>query len=653
MIKHVLTFSDSIQSLHAASGVLWIAHYGGVTAFDPADGRACKWTTRDGLPGLPVLHLATHERRIAAATPNGIAWCDDLPSLLRDGWRDERVLRWERGLAHPIGAGAYINGVAFIAGRIWGATGGGRMYREGKQGFEVLELPISQARLVRILPLASPQGGLRLLLLTNNSGVLLLATGGTDAGLFQWGEDEGFASRYATAAIEADGVVAVAVHGAVHVVSKARLVESPGDVARWGTVRIADYGTATEQNRIPALCAHGEYLYMGTASGLHRIPLADLERAAHDTLTAEQVDDVPVRHLASMDGTLWMAQSSTLCRWGESAARPARRAAFAPESPRAGAVHAGHGRAVSRYEASEPLAATASHFIVEPRWRGAPEIDTRAVVTLAASRETIAVGGEGGRVALLRGGKWQSEAVARMRRTPEVHTLVWDAENGMFWAATRYGLYQHQERGRWHRDPFFPGRSVHALAPWAGSIVALSNAGVHVYVQSQWSEVEFPGGPAPAFFVAAGSERVLALSGRAQTGVWIWRAGAPRPEAVAIPAGRANCMAWSEGGDLWLGTDRGLVCWDGSSTTSFVWNDERRDHITAVIEHAGRLYAGSQAGLWTVPVRNLRAAAGDSLESLGERIGLLQGLPDPNVTKLLVHDSIVWVGTQGGLALLE
>jgi len=194
---------------------------------------------------------------------------------------------------------------------------------------------------------------------------------------------------------------------------------------------------------------------------------------------------------------------------------------------------------------------------------------------------------------------------------------------------------------------------VHALAPWGGSVVAASNAGVHVYVQGQWSAVEFPAGPAPAFFLLAASERALALSGRAQTGVWIWRAGAAHPEPSTVAAGRANCMAWSEGGDLWLGTDRGLVRWNGSAATSFAWNDERRDHITAVMEHAGRLYAGSQAGLWTVPLPNLHAASNAVLESLGERIGLLQGLPDPNVTKLLVHDSIVWVGTQSGLALLD
>jgi len=653
MIKHVVTFSDNIQSLHAAAGVLWIAHHGGLTAFDPVRGAACKWTTRDGLPALPVLHVTTSGARIAAATPNGVAWCDDVAALAGDGFEAAGRVRWERGLTHPLGAGAYINGVAFVDGRIWGATGGGRIYCEGPRGFEIVELPVPQARLVRLLPLVAPRGQRRILILTNNNGALLLATGGKSPGLYQWAEEEGFASRYTTAAVEAGGCVAVAVHGAVQVMAVRRLVEHPDEVTRWGTVRIADYGTATEQNRIPALCAHGDSLYMGTASGLHRLPFAALDLAVRDIVTAEQVDDAPVRHLASTGETLWIAQPSTLGRWNEAGARTPRRAPVVLEAPAMARSQDRSAHTLLQFDAHESPAVVRSHVVPESRWRAATEIETRPVLALAASPETIAVGGEAGRVTLLRGGKWHAESVARMRRMPEVHALAWDADNGVFWAATRYGLYQHEDRGRWCRDQSFPGRSVHALAPWGGSVVALSNAGVHVYVQSQWSEVDFPAGPAPAFFVLAASERALAMSGRAQSGVWIWRAGAARPEPAAIAAGRANCMAWGEGRDLWLGTDRGLVRWTGEAAASFVWNDERRDHITAVLEHAGRLYVGSQAGVWVAPVRNLHAAAGNALESLGERIGLLQGLPDPNVTKLLVHDSTVWVGTQGGLALLD
>jgi hypothetical protein len=56
--------------------------------------------------------------------------------------------------------------------------------------------------------------------------------------------------------------------------------------------------------------------------------------------------------------------------------------------------------------------------------------------------------------------------------------------------------------------------------------------------------------------------------------------------------------------------------------------------------------------LWVSSLGTLHAAEGEALESQGERFGLLQGLPDANVTSLVEHEGSVWVGTQGGLALL-
>jgi ligand-binding sensor domain-containing protein len=75
--------------------------------------------------------------------------------------------------------------------------------------------------------------------------------------------------------------------------------------------------------------------------------------------------------------------------------------------------------------------------------------------------------------------------------------------------------------------------------------------------------------------------------------------------------------------------------------------------VASLLAYRGRLFVGSQAGVWVAPLAKLRPASGDELESRGERLGLLQGLPDANVTALVVHDSDVWIGTQGGLALLE
>jgi ligand-binding sensor domain-containing protein len=291
-------------------------------------------------------------------------------------------------------------------------------------------------------------------------------------------------------------------------------------------------------------------------------------------------------------------------------------------------------------------------FVPEPRWRGFnAEPECRQILAMTSSPDGLALGGEAGRVVLQVGERWLTEIVARLRRPPEVQSLAFDPDNAAFWAATRYGLYQRDARGRWHRDLAFPGRTVHALLNWNGSVVALGSAGLHVFVQSEWSEIAFAG-ETPALFSGAASEGQLALAGRPGAGFWIWQSGRQRPEPVAIPVGRANCMAWGQGGELWLGADRGLTRWDGTRAETFVWNDEKRDHVSAVLVHGSHLLVGSQAGLWIARHDTLRASTGEELESQGERLGLLQGLPDANVTSLVVHESEVWVGTQGGLALL-
>lgn len=658
MIQKVLTFSDNIQHVHGTADGLWIGHQGGITFLDPRSGTVRKWTTRDGLPALPVLHVATEAERIAVATPNGVAWSDDARSLRE---ADRGTPAWQRGLSHPMGAGAYVNGVAFVQGRIYATTGGGRLYREGSKGFELLELPLRQARLLRLQALASPKKTLRLLLVTNNSGVLLLATGGNEEpSLYQWSEEEGLCSRYVTAMALAGDHVAIAVHGCVHVASQRVLVERPDDLARWGRVQLSEFSGPAEHNRIPALCEHAGSLYVGASAGLYRVSVPELEMAARDVITAERVDDAPVRGLATCKGELWVVQNIGLGRFAEGSVQPAGRMAVeTQEAERGTSLRARFfrgrmgGRAVEPPPPIvEPTSWRRCRFVTDPRWRS-PGLDPecRQILSLASSPEGLAAGGEAGRVALHLGGSWTTEIVARLRRPPEVHALTYDPENAGFWAATRYGLYQRDARGRWHRDLGFPGRTVHALCVWGGSVVALGSAGLHMFVQSEWAEIPFAG-DTPALFAGAASERALALAGRPGAGFHVWRSGAARPEPVSISVGRANCMAWGEGGELWLGADRGLARWDGERTETFAWNDERRDHVTALLVVKGLLHVGSQAGVWIAPAARLRAATGDELEAQGERLGLLQGLPDPNVTGLVAHGSDVWAGTQGGLALL-
>jgi len=653
MIKTVFTSSDTIHALRAGPDGLWIAHQGGVTHFDPRRVVAAKWTTGDGLPALPVLAVTTDAERVVLATPNGVAWCDDAHALVRDGTGERRRMHWERGLMHPDGAGVFVHGVAFVRGHVYAAAGGGRLYRKGDHGFERVELPLAHARLTQIVSLAATHGRLRLLVLTNNSGVLLLATGsGEEPSAYQWGEEEGLQSRYTTTIGVAGEHVIVGVRGGVHVAPVDRLVDAPEDWSRWGRIRLDETPVSNEGSRVTALCEHGEDLWIGTAQGLHRLPLSQLANAAADTAAATRVDEAPVRHLASTRGELWLVHGNELGRWSDATA-------VVPESQPVAAGEA-HGSLRARlFRPRTPrhgdgalVQPRRAHFVAETRWRPAgSEPECRRCSVLAASPDALAVGGESGRVALYQDGRWSTEVVARLRRSPEVQALAWDAEDAVLWAATRFGLHQRDARGRWHRDHLFPGRTVHALCAWSGSVAALGTAGLHVFVQGEWVDVPL-GVDRPTLAVGAADDRGLAMWGR--SGFYVWRAGATRPERVDADLGRATCMTWGEGEELWVGGDRGLACWDGARWTRHAWNDERRDRTTALAVHRGTLFVGSQAGLFVAPARGVRAATdAQALESAGRRFGLLDGLPDPQVAAIAVHGSRVWIGTPAGLVMFE
>jgi ligand-binding sensor domain-containing protein len=291
-------------------------------------------------------------------------------------------------------------------------------------------------------------------------------------------------------------------------------------------------------------------------------------------------------------------------------------------------------------------------FLPEPRWRGSgAEPESQQIFCLASTPDGLAWGGENGHVGLLHGSRWLTESLARQRRSPEVHTLVHDPESGQLWAATRLGLFHRDSRGRWQRDPIFPGRTVHQLLVWRGNLIALGSTGLHMYVQSAWSEVTLAD-PRPSLFAAAPGESGLALAARPGAGFYIWKPGTPKPATIPLQVGRANCMAWDDAGQLWVGTDHGLACWNGRETESLRWGSEPEDHVTALLVHAGLLYVGSHAGVWIAPVEGRSRPTGPELADQGQRVGLLDGMPTLHVSALTEHAGRVWVGTQGGLALL-
>ena len=649
-IAQVATFSDGIHSVHATAEGLWIAHQGGVSFLDPRQGTYAKWTTAHGIPALPVLHVDSAGRRLALATPNGVAWIDDRAQLVAAAQAAPDTALWKRSLTHVRGDGAYINGVAFVDERIHAATGGGRVYLERGDRFELLELPLRQARLLRLLPLPSPPGSLRLLLVTNNSGVLLLATGGDEEpSLYQWSDDDGLASRYVTTAATCEDFVAIGVHGCVHVARRDALVEHPGTLSRWGRIGLPDQHGSSDHARIHALCTHQGALFIGTASGLYQAGLDEIAAAAGGAaVVAARIDDAPVRHLVSFADALWSVQYAGLGQ-----VQPGARVAAHVVPGRSASVDAGGagdpGGRMPRITSFNRR----WRFVPEARWRRVhTEPECREVLALASTPEGLVLGGEAGRVVLHVGSRWINECITRVRRAADVHAVAWDAETGSSWAATRYGLFQRERRGRWMRELAFPGRAVHDLCVWNGTLLAVGSSGLHAFTQGAWRDIPIAAEHPPLFTAAAGPDG-LTLVGRPGAGFFHWRSGDAAPQPLSIPIGRANCLAWGDDGALWLGSDRGIGRWDGRDLAQFDWSGERENQITALLVHRGRLYVGSHAGLWIADVERMGTQGSAGIEAHGVRLGLLDGIPNARVTRLVAHHDVVWVATMGGLAELQ
>jgi streptogramin lyase/two-component sensor histidine kinase len=107
-------------------------------------------------------------------------------------------------------------------------------------------------------------------------------------------------------------------------------------------------------------------------------------------------------------------------------------------------------------------------------------------------------------------------------------------------------------------------------------------------------------------------------------------------------------------GKLWLGTTRGLVCFDPRSNTAQRYiNDPKDSHslsddlvMATHVDASGSLWVGTQTGL------NHASFEGDTLKM--RRYSLADGLPDQTIDAIS-HDAngTLWVGTYKGVARLD
>ncbi|WP_426748844.1 two-component regulator propeller domain-containing protein [Myxococcus faecalis] len=244
------------------------------------------------------------------------------------------------------------------------------------------------------------------------------------------------------------------------------------------------------------------------------------------------------------------------------------------------------------------------------------------------------------------------------RNTPELrnHTIKALAEDasGVLWVGTDQGLVSYVD-GRFERAPGASAplegfRVEHLIVGegslWAGTSGGLWQVPLGEGVARQYTEADgMPGMSITALARGGGDNRLWVGT---KTGLALLEGGQVRGLPFPIPGGDVRSEVTSlfqdVTGTLWMGTEAGLVSWNGTLARRFSTSDGLPAVVTALL-------ADSQGNLWVGTRRGgllRREAAGFSAPLHGA------GLVDAEVLSLLEdRDGSLWVGTYSGLFRLR
>ncbi|AKF84288.1 histidine kinase [Myxococcus fulvus 124B02] len=244
------------------------------------------------------------------------------------------------------------------------------------------------------------------------------------------------------------------------------------------------------------------------------------------------------------------------------------------------------------------------------------------------------------------------------RNTPELrnHTIKALAEDasGVLWVGTDQGLVSYVD-GRFERAPGASAplegfRVEHLIVGegslWAGTSGGLWQVPLGEGVARQYTEADgMPGMSITALARGGGDNRLWVGT---KTGLALLEGGQVRGLPFPIPGGDVRSEVTSlfqdVTGTLWMGTEAGLVSWNGMLARRFSTSDGLPAVVTALL-------ADSQGNLWVGTRRGgllRREAAGFSAPLHGA------GLVDAEVLSLLEdRDGSLWVGTYSGLFRLR
>jgi len=208
---------------------------------------------------------------------------------------------------------------------------------------------------------------------------------------------------------------------------------------------------------------------------------------------------------------------------------------------------------------------------------------------------------------------------------PDIVTAMAETADGAVYIGTARGLYKADRRGRDVAVARPPGRDPR------GPVRALLVDGASLWI----------GGP---------------------DGLWRTPIGAGAPAALSPPhLGRLSnpsvyALLAGANGELWIGTADGLNRLDvasGAITTILsapATSTAPAGLVSSLLrDRQGRLWVGTFGG--GISVMTGRDAAG---RPQFRRIGVAEGLPNPNVNKLLLDGTgLVWASTDGSLAVID
>lgn len=381
----------------------------------------------------------------------------------------------------------------------------------------------------------------------------------------------------------------------------------------------------TSTVQVEGVAVAGGVLWAATAGGVEQY---DLETGVRTRLftTADGLQANRVRSL-HVDGALHARTDAADCVLGQ-AFRCSCAAPLPPPVPAAGPSYQG-ARETARLRAGGHLIVGTTRGLWLDGRRITPDgqICANHVQALAWFRKALWVGAFDGGLCVLQGGRFRA-AAAPFRMVNDLHVTP----QGL-WVAAADGLYFTADGRSFRREERVRERGANRIASSSRSLFVTTPSALHAFrldrrdLAQRWAK---PAGSTALQAVTVSGSNVWLASEDA--GVIRLRKGRFEAfdRASGLPSSWAVDVAPAPGGGVWVATLR-----DGAV---------RLDARGNVVE---RLGDPSRWGLRLYPDR------GRMLFGTQQGLDVAAALPDPHVHALLRTPDGLWVGTEGGLALLD